>query len=103
MFMMSGLLQLILAIAFVALVCFFTYRVMLPICLKIFDLCSESTAFRRGTCILLALIFCAVGILQLIDFLEETDPGLAWFFPLSFLSSGIFIFLIFCKRKKVGN
>ena len=99
MFMIAGPLQLILAIAFVVLVCFFTYKVMLPICLKIIDLCFESTVFRMGICIFLVFVFCAVGILQLIDFLEETDHGLSWFFPLSFLSSGIFVFLIFWKRK----
>lgn len=97
--MISGLLQLIVAIAFIVLVCFVTYKLTLPICLKIIDLCFESTNFRLGICTFLALAFCAVGILQLQDFIEEIEHGLTWFFPLSFLSSGIFLFLIFWKRK----
>jgi hypothetical protein len=98
--MIISLLQLILAIAFVVLVCFFTYKATLPIGLKIIDFCIESNIFRTGICILLALVFCAVGILQLIDFVVEVEPGISWFFPLSFLSSGIFLFLIFWKRKE---
>ena len=98
--MLGSLLQLILAIGFVASACVFTYKVMLPICLKIIDLGFESHIFRRGVCIVLALAFCAVGILQLKDFSEEIESGLSRFFPFSFLSSGIFLFLIFWKRKK---
>ncbi len=96
--MLTGLLQLIFAIPFVALVCFVTYKVTLPICLKIIDFGFESAHFRTGICIFLALAFCAVGILQLRHFIEEVEHGLSWFFPLSFLSSGFFLFLIFWKR-----
>jgi hypothetical protein len=98
--MLDGLLQLTLAIAFVVLVCFLTYKTVLPACLKIIDLCFKSTIFRVGTCIFLALAFCAVGIFQLKDFVEETEHGLSRFFPLYFLISGFFLFLIFWKRKK---
>ncbi len=98
--MIAGVLQLILAIAFVALACFITYKVALSICLKIIDLGFESTTFRLGICIFLALAFCAIGILMLKDFIEETEPGLSRFFPLFFLASGIFLFLIFWKRKE---
>ncbi len=98
--MIAGLGQLILAIAFVGLVSFFTYKVTLLTCLKSIELCFESTIFRRGICILLALIFCAVGILQLRDFVKESEQGLSRLFPLSFLSSGIFLFLIFWKLKE---
>lgn len=98
--MLGSLLQLLLAIGFVVLACFFTYKLMLPICLKIIDLGFESHIFRRGICIVLALAFCAIGIVQLKDFFEEIEPGLSRFFPFSFLSSGLFLFLIFWKRKK---
>lgn len=98
--MIITFLQLVVAIAFVALVCILTYKIILPLCLKIIDLCFKSTVFRTGVCILLALAFCAVGILQLKDFIQESEYGLSWFFPLSFLVSGIFLFLIFWKRKK---
>lgn len=97
--MIAGLLQLILAIAFVALACFIIYKVTLPIILKIIDLGFESTIFRLGICIFLALAFCAFGILLLKDFIEETEHGMSWFFPLYFLTSGFFLFLIFWKRK----
>jgi hypothetical protein len=98
--MLTGILQLALAIAFVVLVCVVTYKAVLAVCLKIIDLCFESTIFRFGICILLASVFCVMGILQLKDFVEETEHGMSRFFPLSFLASGIFLFLIFWKRKK---
>lgn len=97
--MLSGLFQLILAITFVVLACAVIYKITLPMCLKIIDLCLESTKFRRGICIFLALVFCVIGMMQLKDFVEDTDHGLSRFFPLSFLSSGIFLFLAFWKRK----
>ena len=98
--MVAGLLQLILAIAFVALVCFITYKATLPILLKIIDLSFESVIFRLGTWIFLALAFCATGIMMLKDFIGETEYGLSWLFPFYFLISGFFVFLIFWKRKK---
>lgn len=91
--MISGFLQLIFALAFLALACIFTYKITLPLCLKIIELCIDSPRFRMGISIFLALAFCAVGILQLKDFLEEPDLGLAIFFPLSFFVMGIFLFL----------
>jgi hypothetical protein len=96
---MNAFLQLILAITFVVLACFLTYKITLPICLKIIDLCFESKVFRIGICIFLAGLFCAVGIVQLKDFANETGHGLHSFFPLSFSSSGIFLFLIFWSLK----
>lgn len=98
--MISGLLQLILALAFVALACLLTYKITVPICLKIFDLGLRSTIFRKGICITLALFFGAVGILMLKDFIEETEHGLTRYFPLLFLTSGFFLFLLFWKPKK---
>lgn len=97
---MAGLLQLIFAIAFIALACVFTYKATLPLCLKIIDLCFVSFYFRMGICIFLALAFFAVGILQLRDFFKEPNPGLALFFPLSFLVTGIFLFLGLRKPNK---
>lgn len=96
---MTGFLQLFLGIAFLVLVCFIAYKIILPICLKIIDLCFESNIFRFGVCIFLALVFCAIGILQLKDFIQETEPEMSKFFPLSFLASGIFLILTFWKRK----
>ena len=95
----SSILQLVLAIGFVALTCFLFYKIILPINLKIIDLCMESDIFRIGICITLALAFYASGIVQLKDFNESAERNLSRFFPLSFLSSLIFLFLAFCKRK----
>jgi len=87
---MSIILQLILAVVFIALVCFLTYKAVLPVCLKIIDLSIESPVFRKSLCLLLALAFGVAGTLQLIDFSHETGPDKSKFFPLSFLSSAIF-------------
>lgn len=97
---MSTMLQLILGIGFVVLACFLTYKITVPICVKIIDLCFVSPIFRRGTSIFLAVIFGAVGILLLEDFTQEIKQDLSCFFPLSFLLSGIFLFLTFWKRGK---
>lgn len=97
--MTAGLLQLFFAFAFLALACIFTYKITLPLGLKIIDLCFDSTHFRLGMSIFLAVVFCAVGILQFKDFIEETDPGMSRFFPLSFFVSGIFLFLGFQMQK----
>lgn len=97
--LMSIFLQLIFAFAFVALACFVMYKVSMPICLKVIDLCFDSRVFRTGIYIFLALAFCALGIMQLIDFTKGIEPGLSRFFPGSFLCSGLFLFFIFWKRK----
>ncbi len=96
---MSLLLQLILVLGYVALACFVAYKISMPICLKIIDLCFDSHTFRIGISIFLALAFFAAGIMQLIDFSKGIEPGLSRFFPGSFLCSGLFLFFIFWKRK----
>ena len=96
---MSIILQLILAIAFIALVCFLLYKTVLPLCLKIIDLSLKSSVFRKSSSLLLALAFGAVGILQLIDFLHGIERSMTMFFPLSFLASAIFIYLCFARSK----
>lgn len=96
--MIAGFLQLIFALAFLALACILTYKITLPLGLKIIDLCFDSEHFRIGVSILLAMVFCAIGVLQLKDFLEEPDSDLSRFFLLSFFVSGIFLFLGFRKR-----
>jgi hypothetical protein len=98
--MLTIILQLTLGIGFVVMVCFLAYKVVLPACLKIIDICFKSNLFRLGVCIFLALIFCGFGVLQLKDYREEIEHGMSRFFPLSFLASGIFLFLIFWKVKK---
>ncbi len=96
---MTAILQLILACGFIIGVCFGTYKLVLPICLKIIDLCFESYLFRMAVSIFLALAFCAVGIMQLIDFTKEIEHGLSCFFPLSFLVSAFFLFMTLKKQK----
>ncbi len=101
----NPLLQLLCACIFLVLVCTITYKMTLPVGLKIIELCLESSRFRAGVSFFLALIFGAVGILQLIDFMEETGPDLSRFFPLSFLITAIFLFLglLSVAKKKLQN
>jgi hypothetical protein len=96
---MAGLLQLLFALAFIAFVCFVTYKITLPICLKIIDLCFESPRFRLGVLIFFAVAFAVLGIWQLKDFLEGVLPNLSRFFPLYFLISVIFVYLIYRNQK----
>jgi hypothetical protein len=91
--MLAPMLQLFLALIFVALVCVITYKITLPLIIKIVNLSIESTRFRMGLSFLLAAMFFAIGALQLSDFIEESNPGLSRFFPLSFLITGIWLFL----------
>ena len=91
--MLINLFQLFFAIAFVVLVCVFMNKVILPLALKVFNLSFKSPVFRIIICCFLALFFVVGGIIQLNDFMKESNPGLARFFPLSFLVSGIFVFL----------
>lgn len=96
---MSILLNLVTAVVFIALVCFLTYKTVLPVCLKIIDQSIKSPVFRKCLCILLALAFGVVGTFQLIDFFHETLQSMSKFFPLSFLSSAIFLYLFFARSK----
>lgn len=96
---MTSFLHSLLAITFIVLICFIAYKIILPVCLKIIDLCFESHTFRIGIGIFLALAFCAIGALQLKDFVEKPEPGMSSFFPLSFLTSGIFLILIFWEKR----
>ncbi len=96
---MSIFLKLTTAVGFIALVCFLTYKTVLPICLKIIDLSIKSPIFRKCLCTLLALAFGTVGTFQLLDYFHETGQSMAKFFPLSFLSSAIFLYLSFAKSK----
>lgn len=95
---MPVIFQLILAIVFIALVCFLTYKAVLPVCLKIIDLSIEFPVFRKSLCLFLALAFGIVGILQLIDFSHEAKESIP--FLLSFLSSAIFFYLC-CAPSKI--
>ena len=92
--MLAGsLFQLFFAIAFVVIVCFISYKMTISLALKVFDLILESSRFRMGICFFLAVIFFAVGVVQLNDFMEGLGLSLSQFFPLSFLITGIFVFL----------
>jgi hypothetical protein len=101
--MIAGLLQLLFGLGFLAGVCFLTYKITLPIGLKMIDLCCKSARFRIGICIFLAAVFCAVGLVQLNDFFEETGSDLARFFPLSFFASSIFLVLAQVHRTSLGK
>lgn len=101
--MTSIILQLTLAAIFIVLVCFFIYKAVLPLCLKIIDLSVKSPLFRKGTCLLLALVFGFIGTLQLIDFIHNKEHGLSKFFPASYLSSLLFIYLCFARSKTSGQ
>ena len=92
-FMTAALLQLFFAFGFIILVCVFTYKMTLPLCLKVIDLCFDSAHFRIGICLFLAMAFCAVGMLQLRDFVKETGPDLSRYFPLYFFVSGFFLLI----------
>ena len=89
----SRLLQLFFALAFVSVTCFATYKITLPLLIKIVDLSIKSARFRMGISFFLAVMFCAIGALQLSDYIEDMGLSLSRFFPLSFLIAGIFVFL----------
>jgi len=92
--MTNAIFQIIFAIAFIFLACFITYKVTAYLAFKIIDLIFESKRFRRATCIVLALLFAAVGAMQLSDFLDKTPRPLARFFPLSFFCAALFLVLL---------
>jgi len=96
---MINLIQLFLAIALIILACIATYKITVPLCLKIIDLCFDSNHFRVGICIFMAIAFCTAGLFQLKDFVTSTEFDLSWFFPLSLFVSGIFLVLGFLKMK----
>ena len=98
---LSILVQLSLAISFVILVCVATYKLTLPLALKIIDLCKISPFFRKGACIFFAIVFFITGLFQLKDFLKEIDSDLTQFFPLTLLAAGIFLFLGLQNQKRV--
>lgn len=89
----NPLLQLFFALATIVAACIIVYKLSLPLALKIMNLSMESARFRKGICFFLAFLFCAVGVLQLIDFMEEASPGLSRFFPLFFLNAAILMYL----------
>ncbi len=91
--MISSFLKISLIIAYVALACYLTYKITITLMDKVIDLCFDSPKFRIGLCLILSLAFCALGLLQLTDYLKGTGPSLALFFPLSFSLSGILLFL----------
>lgn len=99
---MSIILQLIFVLAFIVLVCFLTYKAVLPVCLKIIDLSIKSPIFRKSLCLFLALAFGVVGVFQLIDVFHEAEEGMFKFALLSFLSSALFIYLC-CVRSKTQS
>lgn len=95
----SPLLQLLFALVTIVAACMIVYKLSLPLALKIMNLSMESARFRKGICFFLAFLFCAMGVLQLIDFMEETSPGLSRFFPLFFLNAGIMVYLGSVKQR----
>ena len=92
-FGLHQLFQLIFAVAFIVLMCWICYKITLPLILKIITLSFDSPRFRRGTCVFLGVSFFCVGVMSLSDFVKGTGPSLSVFFPLFFLTTGIFLFL----------
>lgn len=90
---MIFLLKLIFIIGFIVFVCMITYKLTLPLGLKIIDLSFESPVFRVSACFFLAVFFFVGGIMQLQDFMEGSNLSLSRFFPLSFLVMVICVFL----------
>ena len=96
----NRLLQLLLGFAFIGLACFLTYKMTLHLALKIIDLCFAHPLFNIGVTFFFAVVFCAIGIFQLKVFIEE-GSNLSRFFPLSFISSAICLFLGFWNYKHI--
>ncbi|MCE2983682.1 MAG: hypothetical protein LW832_08975 [Parachlamydia sp.] len=97
---MNHFLELLLALAFVAGVCFFLLKVIQPLALNVFDLTLTSPLFRFATCLFLAIAFFTGGIFQISDVLQDRSPSMAWVFPFTFLASGFFVFAAFYRSEK---
>ncbi|MDR3503660.1 MAG: hypothetical protein P4L79_13870 [Legionella sp.] len=91
--MFNIFLQLILALTFIAVLCFATYKVTVLLGAKLIDLTFKSINFCRGVCVFLALCFFLVGVLSYQDFITQTGPDLSRFFPLFCVCGGFFLFL----------
>lgn len=97
----SRLLHFLGALAFIAMMSFSTYKIILPLGLKIINLCLKSHRFSAGISFFLAICFCVSGIFQFNDFITEADLSLSHFFPLSFISSGLLLFVGFRNYKLI--
>ena len=91
--MAGKILLIIIALAYILLMCFITYKVTVKLSMKLIDLCFDSPRFRSVSMITFMIIFFLVGLFQLHDFLTENNTGLAQFFPLSFIALGLAMFL----------
>ncbi len=96
--MLNKFLLICLALGFLGLVSFITYKITLPLGLKIIDLCFDSPVFCSRIFFCFAITFFIVGILQFKDYFELSSSSLSLFFPLSFFLSGIFVYLGLLKR-----
>lgn len=96
--MVNKFLLICLALGFLALVSIITYKLTLPLGLKLIDLCFDSPVFCSRLFFCFAIAFFIVGVFQLKDYFELSSSSLSLFFPLSFFISGIFVYLGLLKR-----
>jgi hypothetical protein len=90
---MAFLVKFFFIVSFLAIIGIITYKVILPIGLKIIDFTFDSLCFRFAISIFLAIFFFVGGIMQLRAFLGELSINLSLFFPLSFFLTGICLYL----------
>jgi hypothetical protein len=88
-----AIIQLTLALIFIVIMCFSTYKVTVFLGTKMIDLMFKSINFSRGIGIFFALCFFLVGTISYQDFIAQTGPDLSKGFPLFFLCGGLFLFL----------
>lgn len=96
--MLNKILLICLALGFLAVVSIITYKITLPLGLKVIDLCFDSPHFSSRLFFCFAIVFFIFGIFQLKDYFGISSSSLSLFFPLSFSMSGIFIYLGLLKR-----